>query len=570
MKRFQHMHRILFRLLFLGATMLAVMVTALSLLGSLNDRWWMSELLSQPRPQYALVLMLCLPILVVRFQRAGWLTLIPLFLNMAAFTPLYFGVQPPAAPATGSYSLLHYVLDNTLSDHTAAFAYIRNHPVDILSLQELTPTLHERLPTELPGYHVAYSKPMSNAHGSALLLADKVGISVVSAGIVYLPKYLVRPIIAATFEIEGHEVAFLSLHVVRPVDPERFEIQQSEFAATAAWSQAQQALKRAVLIVGDFNATSWSSNFLRICREGTLVNSEQGHGVQPTWPASLPPLFGLPIDHCLHSQDIVITDRHSGPFLGSPHAPLHIQFSIAAAHGGQKAARSARQSGEDNKRMAEPSEVMAYATALDKLIHSQDTTVSVEAVYAKGRSAATKIMDVIEDLNGSTYHALAQKMKGFELNRIEILYVQPDVDFWLELSKRKGKERDIQFFETYKQTVPGGLWKAYLEPQTDYSGCIKFGSNDLVGLFGKWMGYKSAFPRAYVSSVDEFLKDIEYQLAEGIHSCYGQDKVLQELTAFLKTFPDAGISPRIRQRIQEIENNESNMKFNCLGDAKPQ
>jgi hypothetical protein len=78
MKRFQHMHRILFRLLFLGATMLAVMVTALSLLGSLNDRWWMSELLSQPRPQYALVLMLCLPILVVRFQRAGWLTLIPL------------------------------------------------------------------------------------------------------------------------------------------------------------------------------------------------------------------------------------------------------------------------------------------------------------------------------------------------------------------------------------------------------------------------------------------------------------------------------------------------------------
>jgi endonuclease/exonuclease/phosphatase (EEP) superfamily protein YafD len=169
---------------------------------------------------------------------------------------------------------------------------------------------------------------MPNAHGSALLLADRVGISVVSAGIVYLPEHLVRPIIAATFEIEGYEVAFLSLHAVRPVDAERFEIQRSAFAATAAWSQNQQAQKRAVLIIGDFNSTSWSSNFLGLCRDGLLLNSEQGYGVQPTWPASMPPLFGLPIDHCLHSQNIVITGRHSCPFLGSPHAPLHIQFAF--------------------------------------------------------------------------------------------------------------------------------------------------------------------------------------------------------------------------------------------------
>jgi endonuclease/exonuclease/phosphatase (EEP) superfamily protein YafD len=327
-KRFQRMRRILFRLLYLGALILAVVVTALSLIASLTNRWWISELLSQPRPQYALALTLCLPILMARFRRVGWLTLIPLLLNMATFIPLYFGAQTPATLATGSYSLLHYILDNTLPDHTAAFAYIRNHPVDILSLQELTPELDQRLTTELPGYRVVYSQPMSNAHGSALLLADGAGIRVISAGIVYLPEHLVRPIIAATFEIEGYEVAFLSLHVVRPVDAERFEIQQSEFAATAAWSQTQQAQKRGVLIIGDFNATSWSSNFLQLRRDGLLLNSEQGHGVQPTWPASLPPLFGLPIDHCLHSQSIVITGRHSGPFLGSLHTPLHIQFAL--------------------------------------------------------------------------------------------------------------------------------------------------------------------------------------------------------------------------------------------------
>jgi hypothetical protein len=212
---------------------------------------------------------------------------------------------------------------------------------------------------------------------------------------------------------------------------------------------------------------------------------------------------------------------------------------------------------------------MDYVTALDKLIHAQDTTASIEAVYEKGRLAAAKLMEVIEELDDSTYSAVVKAMKGFEVNRVEIVFVQPNTGFWIDLSAKKGKKADAKFFELYKQTYSNVLHEIYFEPQTDYSGCIKFGSNDLVRLYGEWTRYKLEFPRAYANFVKERLEEIENQLTEGMCACYGREDVLREFTAFVKTFPDAKITAKIQQRIQEIENNASEMRFNCTSEVEP-
>ena len=310
------------------AVLTASTITILSLISAAARYWWLGELLSQPRPQYALALVLCLPLVVWRLRRAGRLILIPLLLNLYTFTPLYLPPSTDPGLVSREYSALHYNLDRTLSDQEPAFAYLREHPVDILSLQEVTPEIASRLERDLPGYFVAYSHPMKNSHGSAVLISVKSGILVRSAGIIHLPEYSVRPLIEVTLEIQGYSIAFLNLHSIRPVSQWNVEFQQIEFASAAEWSRQRQEQGQAVMMMGDINSTPWSRNFRQFQEAGQLLNSEQGFGLEPTWPAGFPSLFTIPIDHCFHSSEIQIVKRFTGPFLGSDHAPLHIHFTL--------------------------------------------------------------------------------------------------------------------------------------------------------------------------------------------------------------------------------------------------
>jgi len=96
----------LYNLACFSALVLAVCITAATLVGTLAQQWWIGELLSHPRPQYALILLCCLPLLVARFHQLGWLILIPLLLNLTTFSPLYFGKPLPLS--TPSFTALHY------------------------------------------------------------------------------------------------------------------------------------------------------------------------------------------------------------------------------------------------------------------------------------------------------------------------------------------------------------------------------------------------------------------------------------------------------------------------------
>jgi hypothetical protein len=65
-------------------------------------------------------------------------------------------------------------------------------------------------------------------------------------------------------------------------------------------------------------------------------------------------------------------------------------------------------------------------------------------------------------------------MKGFVVNREETVFVQPDTNFWVTLAGSKGQNADQQFFQLQKKTYPDSVWPAYVQQQTDYSGCTDF------------------------------------------------------------------------------------------------
>ncbi len=318
------MHRLV-QVISISATIVATLLTLLSLAPLLAEVWWVAELFDHFRPHYAVVLLACTPILIAHDRWIGSLVLLPILYNLAPVVPLYQPIQP--FPAEQVWSVLHYNLDLTAADHTAAMTYLQQHPVDILLLQEVTPELEQQIVTALPTYQLIFSYPLSNTQGSALLLPRDSPIQVQTAEVIYLPETSSRPTLVATLMLAGQEVTLLSMQATRPRSASTSAFQHSEFEALAAWSQAQQHdPRRGLLLIGDINTTPWSARFRRLRRAGQLQNSATGYGIQSTWPTWLPAFLGIPIDHCLVNTRISVVGHQVGPDIGGDHRPLLVQF----------------------------------------------------------------------------------------------------------------------------------------------------------------------------------------------------------------------------------------------------
>lgn len=96
-----------------------------------------------------------------------------------------------------------------------------------------------------------------------------------------------------------------------------------------------------VLLLGDLNVTPWSFHFRRLLARSGLRDSAKGFGVQPTWPSFSMPLR-IPIDHCLHSAEIVVVDRRIGRSVSSDHYPLIIYSIFGSLMWYRRAGRSRR------------------------------------------------------------------------------------------------------------------------------------------------------------------------------------------------------------------------------------
>jgi endonuclease/exonuclease/phosphatase (EEP) superfamily protein YafD len=81
-----------------------------------------------------------------------------------------------------------------------------------------------------------------------------------------------------------------------------------------------------VLLAGDLNTTPWSPYFQTLEKESGLKNSMKGFGFQPSWAGNA--FLKIPLDHFLHSPEIVIHNRMIGPDVGSDHLPVIIDFTI--------------------------------------------------------------------------------------------------------------------------------------------------------------------------------------------------------------------------------------------------
>lgn len=134
--------------------------------------------------------------------------------------------------------------------------------------------------------------------------------------------------ILALFELsDGTKFSVMTTHLDWPAP--KMERQREEFASLV---ETVRSTTGPLVLVGDFNSTSWSYALREFAREAGLVREDRNMLTYPAlfyylggWRRTLP---FLPLDHVM-TRDIDIHDMHTADRTGSDHLPVVFTFSVA-------------------------------------------------------------------------------------------------------------------------------------------------------------------------------------------------------------------------------------------------
>jgi endonuclease/exonuclease/phosphatase (EEP) superfamily protein YafD len=296
---------------------LAAVTAAASLLGFFDDRFWVAELATSVRVLLFLAsVVLLVTALFVRSVAGVGLALVALGANAVVLVPLY--TDDPAPPAGPERLLVAHVnMQHHYSDFVDVRRTLAERRPDVFVVLEPSRGWLNKTPPNPPGYRVFVRGRRPEPR--ILLFAGERVSNVVFPDDPELPSSS----IAFDVALDAELVRVLALHTAAPTTPDDQTTRDGELAAASAWARERAGSE---LVLGDLNATPWSGVLQELEDSADLRNSAYGYGVQPTWPTRAGPL-GVPIDQLLHSRDLTVTDRATGPSFGSEHRSLWLTIA---------------------------------------------------------------------------------------------------------------------------------------------------------------------------------------------------------------------------------------------------
>jgi len=173
------------------------------------------------------------------------------------------------------------------------------------------------------GYRAWSSVPsgVSDGAGVVLLAAERMGDLEVASGPEMRGRYL-----RATGGILGRR-SFLAVHPEAPIGRRRTAAWRADLAHVARWC----AEAPTPIVAGDFNATSDHTLFratLGACRNAA---DGTGRALAGTFPASLPRVLGIQIDHVLVPRMVRTVDFRLVELPGSDHRGVLTRVTLPTA-----------------------------------------------------------------------------------------------------------------------------------------------------------------------------------------------------------------------------------------------
>jgi endonuclease/exonuclease/phosphatase (EEP) superfamily protein YafD len=95
----------------------------------------------------------------------------------------------------------------------------------------------------------------------------------------------------------------------------------------AEFSEYTRQLSGPSIILGDHNTTPWNHAFKDLLKNSSLLDTSRGLGYQPTWPSFFWPMR-IPLDHCLVSSNLTVSQRRVGESTGSDHLPIIVDLVL--------------------------------------------------------------------------------------------------------------------------------------------------------------------------------------------------------------------------------------------------
>jgi hypothetical protein len=169
---------------------------------------------------------------------------------------------------------------------------------------------------------------------------------------------------------------------------------------------------------------------------------------------------------------------------------------------------------------------------------------------------------LLESLSDADFVALQKSLPGVQLGRVETISAYPDIPFWTQLAKAHGVDVDRAFFATLASTRQPSGWPTYIERQTDYSGCTRFGSMTLVETYRAWSAFDDKF-FGYAEAARSELRAVGDAIATSTCACGDPAGVIKELDAFVREFPVNDFRLAAERRRDEVKAGRSNVRMKC-------
>jgi endonuclease/exonuclease/phosphatase (EEP) superfamily protein YafD len=301
----------------------AVAVAVISL-ASFAGAWvWWLDVLANFRAQYVVVLIVFgLLILASRWRLVGWVVVGVALVNALFVLPLFVGAPGESVAGAPEMRVMSFNLLSTNESYNEVAEYIQATTPDVVLLHEASRPWEVAMASSGLDYEIIRGRSDNLIFGTLVLARQTVDASSFgfaegdgrAISLTYLPEGWPEP------------VKILSSHPVAPTSDERAALRDAQLGFAADWAGQQDG---AYLVVGDFNASPWSSPFRGLVSDGRLRNSQLGFGLQPSFSANTIFPLRIPIDHLLHSEDLRVRDRRLGPAMGSDHFPLVVDLQYA-------------------------------------------------------------------------------------------------------------------------------------------------------------------------------------------------------------------------------------------------